>query len=107
MGALYNSIKLSTDYGKIPGGAPITDMFIWREGPVNTDGTAEYYVSRGAPKDYSVEKVEEYSLTGPLINYDYKIRTHPAYKFTHTYSDGAEICVARAILALHAEGLTK
>jgi hypothetical protein len=75
-------------------------MYIWRTEAVAEDGWAEYYVTR-QPPDY-VEIITDSTMDGSVYN---QIIVDKHAKFKHRYDDGAEICTARAILALEEAGL--
>ena len=103
MGTLAAFIKLTDDDGRI--GKHISGMFIWRAEPLlHDDDVLTYNVSRKPPADIDWEVVEEMTLIGG-DNIQHTYPTEPIYQFKHKYSDGAELCIARAILALQEKGM--
>ncbi len=103
MGALRARATLTEDNG-VPV-KDLSDIYIWRtdhigSGPVD-DATFEYYATRVPPAH--VDRVEDMmTLTGKVVNSSV---TTPHVKFMHRYNDGAELCIARAIIALQEAGM--
>ena len=102
MGALYVKLGISNDYGNNV--KEISTVFIWRaDAKTNDDDTLTYFASRVAPADIDYEYVDDINFMGTTTTHSY-IST-PHVTFNHKYSDGAEICLARAILALQEAGM--
>ena len=103
MGALKYEIILATDAGSST--SLISELYVWRVDILeDEDGWYEYYAMRVPPNGVQMETVEEHTLTRTTaVHYQYI--TTPHVKFKHRYSDGAEICMARAILALQEAGM--
>lgn len=100
MGAL-NAIIMITDDSGYQVGKPISEIYIYRtQQLVDTDDVYEYYAMRIPPNE--VETVEMRTLMD--YNSVVEIAT-PHVKFMHKYSDGAELCIARAIIALQEAGM--
>lgn len=98
MGALRYMIDLTDDYGNTRSPS-ITTLHIWRSEEKGDGVGLKYYASRQPPAE--AEYVEEANLTGVTYVRHYT----NAVEFYHDYDDGAELCVARAILALKEAGL--
>jgi hypothetical protein len=99
MGALRVDVSMAYGDGIIQ--SSISEIYIYRMQSMNdTNDVLEYYASRVPPDD--LETVEERSFTDPAIS---TIITTPHVKFMHKYSDGAELCLARAIIALEEAGM--
>lgn len=102
MGALRARATLTEDNG-VPVHA-LSDIFIWRTDHVGNgtvdDATFEYYATRVPPA--GVEIVEDSTLDGRILE---RAVTSPHVKFMHRYNDGAELCIARAIIALQEAGM--
>lgn len=102
MGVLYYELNLGNDHGALA--KPITQLFIWREeGLMHEDDWLTYKASRTAPGRLTYETFEDMTFAGNVVNR----RTYPVQAvvtFQHKHSDGAELCIARAILALQEAG---
>ena len=100
MGTLDYSLGISDSSGRRQ--SHITNLYIWRnESMKQTGDTLHYYASRTPPAN--LEYSEYRTLIGAVTHIQY--RGDDVVEFEHTHSDGAELCVARAILALQGAGL--
>ena len=103
MGTLYYNVGIADTKGNPING--ITGLFIWRKTSLtNKDDVLTYYASRTPPDLIEYEYVDDITFSGTT---QHKYPTVPVVEFEHKYSDGAELCVARAILALQEKGLNK
>jgi len=102
MGALRMKLGLTYDSGVTNG--HISDIYIWRNEIQNSpNDTMTYYAARVAPDMVEYETVEGLNFMGSAQIHKYI--TTPHVTFNHKHSDGAEICLARAILALQEAGM--
>lgn len=100
MGTLSYEIKLTDNDGNPR--VAVSGLYIWRnESMQQTGDTLHYYASRTPPAE--LEYSDDLTLTSLVTGRIY--RGDEVVEFDHTYSDGAELCVARAILALKEAGL--
>lgn len=99
MGALRFRVDIVDEWGTAPKMPMISELYIWRSEHKGDGVGLKYYASRRPPADQEYE--EQTNFTG--VTY---IRHYTnAVEFYHDYDDGAELCVARAILALKEAGL--
>jgi hypothetical protein len=104
MGTLHYRLDTTKDNG-MPVGNGITDLFIWRAEPKqHNDDVLHYYAARVPPEQITWETVEDISFMD-LNRKPLTYPSHPIVEFDHKYSDGAELCIARAILALQEKGM--
>lgn len=99
MGTLKSKITLTDAHGRNQ--RYVSNTYIWRdEIEPDSEGFLTYYAARIPPAE--VDYTEDRTWGGRVV-----IRhiDTPHVTFQHRYSDGAEICVARAILALHEAGM--
>ena len=98
MGTLAARIALTPDDGSWPR-YDLSSMYIWREeSKEHDDDTLTYNVARLPPEAIEWEEEVSYTFTETITH---RHTNTPIIQFRHKYSDGAELCVARAILALH------
>jgi hypothetical protein len=102
MGALTAQVMLTGDGGGYI--KAVSEIYIWRTDHIGSgtidDATFEYYATRVPPA--GVEIVEDSTLDGRILE---RAVTSPHVKFMHRYNDGAELCIARAIIALQEAGM--
>jgi hypothetical protein len=105
MGALRAHLTITDNHGRPTQG--ISEIFIWREeAKTNDDDVLTYYAARMSPEEfsYNTESIDVRTFAESDTDSSYEVKP-PHVTFRHKYSEGAEICVARAILALEAEGI--
>ena len=99
MGALKVGLDIVDSYGTTL--TTIQELYIFRTAKLeDISGVYEYYVT--LVPNASLEWVNERAFTD---NVEQASLATPHAKFLHKYDDGAELCAARAIIALKDAGM--